>query len=236
MMWGVWFKFNYINMNFNGLINSRHREQVVEDLLNLGGNVQQDFLSIPQSEKTYGVSSTGVFEFGCDVTLSNSLSNTQGLLGYTQLANSNTRYGLYLGQGGVNISFLSATSLISTSITPYLGQRINIKCGFYDVAPQGRIYINNVLVASATTFSRPSNITSIQEFFIGAFGSAIGNLPQSNLYFDGKLHSFFIDGETWVLSEGSGFNTFSDLGTTAFGQTSNSGGLSYWNSTVWDSE
>ena len=70
-------------MNFNSLINSRHREQTIKDLLNLGGNVEQDHLSIPQIEKMFSVPSTGDFEFGCDVTMSKSCTyNDERLFSY----------------------------------------------------------------------------------------------------------------------------------------------------------
>ena len=80
-------------MNFNSLISGRHREQTIKYLLNLGGNVEQDYLSIPQSEKLFSVPSTGVFEFGCDVTMPTNLATSQGLLGYSQFSSSFSRYG-----------------------------------------------------------------------------------------------------------------------------------------------
>ena len=61
--------------------------------LELGGNVQQDYLYIPQSEKTYTPVLGQNFEFSIDVTLPSIQSSSLGLLGYSQFnAGSNSRW------------------------------------------------------------------------------------------------------------------------------------------------
>lgn len=222
-------------MNFNSLISRRHSEKN-DYLLNLGGNVEQDYLAIPQSEKTWLPNAIDDFEFGIDVTMPSSISTTEGLLGYSQFdASSNSRWYISIDSTGNILFRFYRFGQLSTSATPYLGQRITIK-GVYVGGNGIELYINNVLVTNSASTARPTAPASNQQLFIGAFGNSSGDAPQTNTYFSGKIHSFFIDSEPWSLPEGSGFNTVSDLGTIAFGSTSNSGSLTYWDNNVWELE
>jgi len=205
--------------------------------LELGGNVQQDYLYIPQSEKTYTPVLGQNFEFSIDVTLPSIQSSPLGLLGYSQFnAGSNSRWYLHVSSTG-NITFKPSRFVnLTTSATPYLGQRVVIK-GVYIANNGVELYINNNLVASSSSTSRPLSPLSTQKFFIGSFGNSSGDNPEASTYLDGKVHGWDINGDKFSLLEGSGFNTLSDnQDVTAYGVTSNTGQLVYWNSNVWTLE
>ena len=226
-------------MNFNSLINSRHREQVVKDLLNLGGNVQQDFLSIPNSENTMTVPSTGDFEYGGTFTMPTSNpSAVYGIIGKnTKGASVPSRYGIFVNNDVLTVIGEISLITVSNFISNYGGLTIDLCVRYRDSGGNSivELCINGVVIGTSTSASSLRPTAGTSPFLVGAYANTNGSIDTSR-YFQGKVHSFYFGDEVWDLTEGNGFNTFSDLGTTAFGQTSNSGGLSYWNSTVWDSE
>ena len=114
-----------------------------------------------------------------------------------------------------------------TDITvEYPNQEIEIKFR-YNPNNDKEIFINDVLKASVNSAIYPSD-SFIANTQVGGF-----NLV-SNFY-DGRVISFDVNGEVWNLNEGTGFTVLSTpsnlVGT---GVTANAGGLTYWNSTVWE--
>jgi len=205
-------------------------------LLSLGGNTQQDYFNIPQTEKSYQVPSTGDFEYGITIDVPTiKPTSTIGLIGYSVLALIDNRWQLnFISNGLISATWSINYSSTYDLVANYGGQKVTIKQGWYDTAPTERLYINDTLVLSNNDGTRPTTLDPNYKFFIGVFGRSNGASPQGNTYFEGKIHSFFIDGDTFEVNEGSGFNTVSLLGTTAYGATSNAGGLTYWNSNVWE--
>jgi len=142
-----------------------------------------------------------------------------------------------------NTSILDGSNIISN----FGGQIVDIKAGWY--GNEVRIYINDVIVGSTTytlrpndvilatsNNDRPSDITANPNFSfkVGSYADALGENP--NLFFTGEIYSWFIDDDIFEVNEGAGFPTVSESGTVATGQTSNTGGLTYWNNNVWQEE
>lgn len=199
--------------------------------LNLGGNVNQDYLSIPQSEKSWA-NGNEEFSYGITIKLpAESASNTYGLIGYTKAA-PNNRWGIFFNTGILrfqltDISFpylnlyndYSAGDIIQLSVTYSLNPNV------------AKAFVNGIEINSRNA-TKPT-VDSSALMFIGAYGDATQTAPFNNFYFNNKIYSFFLGDDVFSVNEGSGFDTFSDLGTKATGQTSNAGGLTYWNSNVW---
>jgi len=217
---------------------------VIPYYLDLSG-VNQDLLEIQQTEKVYQVPSTGTYEFGIRLRVPTSTAGgVQGLIGYNAANGGGTigssRWGLYITSDGNTLRFTGKGFSGGTTnvnlpnfVTNYSGQIVDIKCGWYDT--EIRLYINDVILATSNN-DRPSDITANPNFSfkVGSYADANGETPQS--FFTGEIYSFFIDDDVFEVNEGSGFPTVSNLGTVATGQTSNTGGLTYWNNNVWQPE
>ena len=225
-------------MNLHSLIGSRHRETTIKNLLNLD-NINQDFLKIPNTENTMTVPSTSNFEFGGTFTMPTSNpSSVYGIIGKnTKGASVPSRYGIFVVNDVLTV--IGTTTLISVPsfIATYGGLKIDLCVRYRDSGGNSivELCVDGVVIGSSTSTSSLRPTAGTSPFLVGAYSETNGNITAAR-YFKGKVHLFYFGDETWDLPEGNGFNTVSDLGTTAFGQTSNSGGLSYWNSTVWDSE
>ncbi len=199
--------------------------------------VSQDFLEIPQTEKVYQVPATGDFEFGIRLRGISETINA-GIIGYGASTGAGTlgssRWSL--NKVNNNLRFITGVSAFLEVVdffNTYDGQIVDICAGWYGNVR--RIYINNSIEATGTG-DRPTDVTANTNlsFKIGALASSSGNVPVS--YLNGEIYSFFIDDDVFEVNEGAGFPTVSNLGTTATGQTSNTGGLTYWNNNVWQPE
>jgi len=198
-------------------------------------SVNQDFLFIPQDEKTYNVPSTGVFEFGCRLRIPSSNPNeNKGIIGYNYQSGLNSRWGVFMNLSGqIRLNFWSGSSTdFYDVVSNYGGQVVDMRAGFYDESPFARIYINDVLVSSSEDTSRPDNV------YPDGFNFTIGCRTESGTnnpiqFYGEPIYSFFIDNDVFECNEGSGFPTISNTGITATGSTSNAGGLTYWNANVW---
>ena len=165
-------------------------------------STQSDYLSILNATLNTDVPSTGNWAYGGRFTVPTVEPTTlTGLFGRTVAGASSARYGVFYSNGDLQVQGYSAENLIIPNFTAnYGGQTIDIKAQYegLDIV----VYIDNVEIDRKTLTSRPSN-SSINKYWIGCYGSSIGN-PQPGSYFNGQIHSFFIGDNEWGCNEGSG--------------------------------
>ena len=209
---------------------------VEEYLLNLSA-VNQDFLSIPQTEKVYNVPATGVFRFGIKIKVASTVeSRFKGLLGYdSSSASPSSRFSLFINPQGL-LAFSNANDSVFASVTlnnfeqDYAGQIVEINGEYFDGGL--RMLINGNIEATSGSIVRPSTINSNIPFRIGMRGNEDGTGITTNSSFNGEIYSWFIGDDVFNTIQDEGFETVSNLGTVATGQTSNSGGITYWDNNV----
>jgi hypothetical protein len=214
----------------SGIIANRHRN--LEYYLNLNSS-NRDHLFIPQSEKVFQVPSSGDYSYGVTMEVPvTSPSVVKGIIGYLSKGGTvNGRYGAAILSTGFLTVFsrdVSSWSVVDL-IGVYGGQKIDLRVDYVGV--EVIVYINNTEIDRITPSARPD--VAIGNFFIGAYAESNGITIDGARCFNGKIYNFFIDQDIFNCNEGSGFSTFSDLGTEATGTTSNAGGLTYWNANVW---
>ena len=196
-------------------------------------SVNEDCLILPNSTLNTDIPATGDFEYGGVFTILSILSQAfTSLLGRLVFGASNGRYGVWLSSNGslnVQVSPSSNTINIPNVVLNYKGQTIEIKVRYTSSGCD--VLFDNVIVGSTTNTTRPS--TSTTNFFVGAFGDGGGSNPSSGKYYFGEIHSVFHGANSWDFNEPSGFNCLNqDSLYPIEGQTSNTGGLTYWEANV----
>jgi len=112
----------------------------------------------------------------------------------------------------------------------------------------GGAAINEVNI---TVVDGQKHLIKIENLVVYLDGNVVGNLSNTECNLDanpfyigrranvntgqftGSLTKISVNGENFPLTEGSGFEFTGSIGTIGTGFTSNAGGLTYWNSTVW---
>jgi len=101
-----------------------------------------------------------------------------------------------------------------------------------------RSYLDGVLQTTDTVIFNSANTSYLLN--IGAQNDSSGTSVDTSATLDGTIHYASIDNGTTVtmfaLDEGSGATTTSDQGDVGTISTTNGGGLSYINSTMWEAE
>jgi hypothetical protein len=198
-----------------GVINSRHREAVIQYYLELD-ETQQDYLSIPNSTLNTDVASTGNWAYGGRITVPTvNPSSVYGLFGKTRFFNADSNYGVWLtSSGGLVVNNRQVFYTTSNFIANYGNQTIDLKIQYevLDIV----VYVNDIEINRFAIPSRPT-LNANKTFFIGAYGDSNGLSPQSGRYFNGRIHSFLIDDNIWGVNEGSGNQSISKIGNYVAG-------------------
>jgi hypothetical protein len=203
-------------------------------------NANDDNIKIIPSRATYNVPSTGVFyyeiTFDCPTS---TLSRARGICGRTVAASDLSRYGLSIpaNNDDLRVFFTNGVSYFVTDfVANYSGQKVNVKVEYDLDNNTYRCWVNNNLEIDQTGATKPDD-SSTRNFWLGVYGDAGGITPLDNTTLDERIYSIDINGDFYPINEGSGFNIYLDgnVNSSVFfeGATSNPGGSTYWNSTVW---
>ena len=197
-------------MDFLSLINSRHRGSN-EYYLELD-ETQEDYLSLMSSVLSSNIPATGFYSYGGVFTIpSVNPSSLSGMMGRTVNAGGIIwKHGFWIDSSGnlVLQGYTGENLSIPSFVSTYGGQTIKVTLQ-YEVL-DCVCYIDDVEIDRKALTNRPSDIE--KPFHIGAYGDNIGSFPESGLYYDGKIHSFFIGSNTWDCNEGSGDFVESNIG------------------------
>ena len=192
-------------------------------------SINEDCLILPNSTLNTDIPATGDFEFGMVMTVPNTppTGSSRGVLGRTMLSTDSSRYG-FTWSSSDGFSFQSGGITIQNFSVTYGGQTIKITGKWSGT--NASILIDDIEVASSPT-TRPT--IGINSFFVGAHGDPQGLSPIFGRYFNGQIHSVFHGDNSWNFNEPTGFDCLNQDGLYPIeGQTSNAGGLTYWNENV----
>tara|TARA_R110000751_G_scaffold207576_1_gene311418 strand:+ start:121 stop:780 length:660 start_codon:yes stop_codon:yes gene_type:complete len=211
------------------LINSRHR--FLGYFLRLNSSVNDDKIVVPFTEVDNNVPLVDDYFF--EVTLKVPIAQVplaSCICGKSAGSSSSLyRYQLNLLGTSNSIDFIyygSSFLRLSNFLSDYSGEVVTVRCEW--VGNTKNIKVNNIIVATVTNATARPIDHATMPFYVSVFGT----VPNRGL--DADYYSFNQNGTIFKCNEGSGFDVESTpTGATGTGQTANAGGLTYWDSNVW---
>jgi len=191
-----------------------------EYLLNLDA-VNKDYLTIPTVGDWLTVND---IDFEISFSLTTTISPDFRVL-FSRSISTPNRIDVFLRTGG-GISFRvtnDTVGLIVSDISSVLVVGVNHVLKYVG----SKMYLDGVEIFDNTSVSASALNSGSEPVYVNDRGYLLGSGTNVSLY------NFALNGENFPLNEGSGFGFTGSLGTTGTGVTSNAGGLTYWDSSVW---
>ena len=203
-----------------GVLSSRHRNKYFLRL----SRINNDLLRV--NGAGYDFEATGDFYFEITLKVPASPGAVRGVFGRSKTLGSQRCFLQAEANGDLRLRYSSDATFgkidLPSFFQTYEGQIVTVRASFE--GDQRRMYVDGLLLVDVMETVRPA--ASSEDVYVNTISG------DSSYAMNFDCYGFNLNGEQWNLVEGKGFDTISNLGNIALGETSNAGGLTYWNNNV----